>query len=69
MNRIALWINVRADDWAAEIAAIASNDFYLSLGQFLKPLKNYSFEQNVHVIIDNFKNISSGEIRFFNSYR
>ena len=26
MNKIALWIGVRADDWTAELAVIASNN-------------------------------------------
>ena len=29
MNKIALWKNVRADDWAAELAVIASNDIWI----------------------------------------
>ena len=31
MNKIALWQNVRVDDWAAELAIIASN-LYLCAG-------------------------------------
>ena len=30
MKKITLWIGVRVDDWTAELATIASNDFFFT---------------------------------------
>ena len=55
-NKIALWINVCADDWTAERAIIVSNGFFLNLGFIVRwtlvllILSNFSFLSTSHAI-------------------
>ena len=51
MNKVALWISVRADDWTTELAIIASNemrlhylwDFYYCSGNDITQRKSFYF--------------------------
>ena len=45
MNKIALWKNVRVNDWTAEKAIIASKDISFSLFFVLKP-KSAQFSEH-----------------------
>ena len=47
MNKIALWENIRADDWIAELLIIASNDEHTTLSNFVNQVKSHCSKRHI----------------------